>query len=134
RAGSSGWSTPVSSPHRGEVEPMPIVGANRVLGVEVNIGRHSDGGGDGSERPVDGKDGPSGGGQGFRSSAVQVIFQEEAWGTGDRFPTYRLENHTNSRIFYGQASVPGPGDALPPGRSCLFGWDHPCPVEERVQG
>ncbi|CAM9518362.1 unnamed protein product, partial [Ectocarpus fasciculatus] len=134
RAGSSGRSTPVSSPHRGEVEPMPVVGANRVLGVEVNIGRHSDGGGDGPERPVDGKDGPSGGGQGFRSSAVQVIFQEEAWGTGDRFPTYRLENHTNSRIFYGQASVPGPGDALPPGRSCLFGWDHPCPVEERVQG
>ncbi|CAN0096387.1 unnamed protein product, partial [Ectocarpus sp. 12 AP-2014] len=134
RAGSSGWSTPVSSPHRGEVEPMPMVGANRVLGVEVNIGRHSDGGGDGSARPVDGKDGPSGGAQSFRSSAVQVIFQEEAWGTGDRFPTYRLENHTNSRIFYGQASVPGPGDALPPGRSCLFGWDHPCPVEERVQG
>lgn len=34
----------------------------------------------------------------------------------------------------GQASVPGAGDALPPGRSCLFGWDEPCPVEEREKG
>lgn len=24
---------------------------------------------------------------------------------GDRFPTYRLENHTNSRMFYGQVGV-----------------------------
>lgn len=35
-------------------------------------------------------------------SMHQVIFQEEEWGTGDRFPTYRLENHTSSRMFYGQ--------------------------------
>lgn len=33
-----------------------------------------------------------------------------------------------------KASVPGPGDSLPPGRSCLFGWDQPCPAEERAQG
>lgn len=32
----------------------------------------------------------------------QVAFQEEVWGTGDRFPTYRLENHTSFRMFYGQ--------------------------------
>lgn len=37
-----------------------------------------------------------------RTCLRQVIFQEEAWGTGDRFPTYRLENHTDSRMFYGQ--------------------------------
>lgn len=36
--------------------------------------------------------------------------------------------------YFLQASVPGPGDALPPGRSCLFGWDQPCPAEERAQG
>lgn len=51
---------------------MPVVGANRVLGVEVNIGRHSDGPSDDSDRPADGKDGTPGGGASFRSSAVQV--------------------------------------------------------------
>ena len=44
-----------------EGEPMPIVGANRILAVEVNIGRHSNGVAD-----------DGGAGQGFRSSAVQV--------------------------------------------------------------
>ncbi|CAM9663611.1 unnamed protein product [Discosporangium mesarthrocarpum] len=51
---------------------------------------------------------------------------------GDRFPTYRLENHSLSMVFYSQVSVPGPGDALPPGKTCIFGWDQPCPADMKM--
>lgn len=54
---------------------MPVVGANRVLGVEVNIGRQKHGPADEGQRPVDSGgagSAPHEGGDGYRSSAVQV--------------------------------------------------------------
>ncbi|CAM9385416.1 unnamed protein product, partial [Choristocarpus tenellus] len=95
---------------------VELVGSNRIIGVEVNIGRR------GSATTE--------GGRG--SSAVEVIFEEETWRMGDRFPTYRLENQSSSIVFYGQVSIPGPGDSLPPNKSCLFGWDQPNPTDERI--
>lgn len=53
---------------------MPIVGANRVLGVEVNVGRHAHGLAHEGKRPVAKEDGSAGedGVRYNRSSAVQV--------------------------------------------------------------
>lgn len=54
---------------------MPMVGNNRILGVEVNIGKHSDGPVHQSKRPIGGKDRPASAWKEFRSSAVQVTEQ-----------------------------------------------------------
>lgn len=51
------------------IEPMSMVGANRVLGVEVNFGRQKHIPNDDDNHAVQDKDG----GEGHRSSAVQVI-------------------------------------------------------------
>lgn len=81
-------------------EPMPMVGANRILGVEVNIGRHSD--------DLDRASGDAGAGQGFRSSAVQVPRGPGLLAHGFQAPPFSpllLQEETSSPVPLPEAKI-----------------------------
>jgi hypothetical protein len=85
--------------------------ASKVVNVQVTFGSGDRGEGEDS---------------GTTTSAVRIVLDEEGKGA---VPGFRLENRTQSPIYYAQVTSTGPGDMLPPLSHCLFGWDEPCPLE-----